>query len=103
MSYIDSQLSSVYPDLKMAFKQKPIPKTEDKDTQKESSPIRIVDVTDQPKKTVAQNTPETVRIELDHIVEHMGRYYRGVLEVSPELAKILVDLDKSISAKLEEK
>jgi hypothetical protein len=34
-----------------------------------------------------------VRIELDHVVEHKGNYYRGVQVVSRKLAKKLLELD----------
>jgi len=39
-------------------------------------------------------TDKTVRIELNNVIEHEGKYYRGIQTVSEELAKKLLDIDK---------
>lgn len=43
-----------------------------------------------------------VKIELNHVVEYKGKYYRGVQEVDKALAKKLIALDEQKAAGADE-
>ena len=56
------------------------------DEEVKNKPVSVAPAPDQGKK---------VRIELSRVIEHNGKYYRGVLDLEPELAEKLLDLEKN--------
>lgn len=66
------------------------------DIEKDNTETRSYNTDDSKEIKGAAETKSAgmVKIELSKVIEHEGKYYRGVLEVSEELAKKLLDLEK---------